>query len=406
MKVAVASSGLGHVARGIESWAADTARALAEQGVDVTLFCGGEKIANSEEETYPATACRSIPAPPRHRTIAVGSLRRDSKKARLLVRLMPGFAWRWGLKSSYGWEQWTFWRRLWPRLRAEGFTILHVQDPRVAWWCRRFRRAGRVRTREILAHATEEPPEFVACFEHLQHLAPWHQEQFLTACATRGIRARSPGKVIPNFVDTQRFHPDPDTRCRVRARLGLSSDAFVAIGVGSLKREHKRVDWLIREWAAFLRSQPADAYLLLVGASTPDAPVLTAEAQQAAGAHIRVLPDQPRRAMPDLFTAADVFVHAALFEMMPLAFLEAAACGLPLITHGHPVMRWMTGPEGVAVDMTRPGALADTLARLAASPETRAALGRAARTHMERHFAKSVVVPQYVALYQEVTDAP
>ena len=43
MRIAIASSGLGHVARGIETWALDTAAALAARGVDVTLF-GGERV--------------------------------------------------------------------------------------------------------------------------------------------------------------------------------------------------------------------------------------------------------------------------------------------------------------------------------------------------------------------------
>jgi hypothetical protein len=90
---------------------------------------------------------------------------------------MPGFTWRWGMKSTYGWEQFTFWMLLWPKLRRGKFDILHVQDPMVAYWCRLFRKWGLVKTKEILAHGTEEPVEFLEKFEYVQHLAPWHMEQ-------------------------------------------------------------------------------------------------------------------------------------------------------------------------------------------------------------------------------------
>ena len=40
MKIAIVSSGLWHVRRGIEVWASTLAGALAEKGMDVTLFCG------------------------------------------------------------------------------------------------------------------------------------------------------------------------------------------------------------------------------------------------------------------------------------------------------------------------------------------------------------------------------
>ena len=49
----------------------------------------------------------------------------------------------------------------------------------VANWCRLFRKWGLVKTKEILAHGTEEPVEFLEKFEYVQHLAPWHLEQAL-----------------------------------------------------------------------------------------------------------------------------------------------------------------------------------------------------------------------------------
>ena len=41
MKICIAASGLGHVARGIEAWAADLGAALAGRGLEVTLCKGG-----------------------------------------------------------------------------------------------------------------------------------------------------------------------------------------------------------------------------------------------------------------------------------------------------------------------------------------------------------------------------
>ncbi len=85
------------------------------------------------------------------------------------------------MKSTYGWEQFTFWMLLWPKLRRGKFDILHVQDPMVANWCRLFRKWGLVKTKEILAHGTEEPVEFLEKFEYVQHLAPWHLSEALKA---------------------------------------------------------------------------------------------------------------------------------------------------------------------------------------------------------------------------------
>lgn len=167
MKIAIASSGLGHVARGIETWALDTAVALAQlpamgDPVHVTLFC--------------AAALRR-PVPQSLSVAVLPCLKRGDRRARWMVRLAPGFAWRWGWKSGYDLEQKSFWKQLWPALRDGGYDILHVQDPLLADLCRRYRLAGKLKTREILAHGTEEEDAFVAQFPFVQHLAPWHMER-------------------------------------------------------------------------------------------------------------------------------------------------------------------------------------------------------------------------------------
>ena len=54
-----------------------------------------------------------------------------------------------------------------------------MQDPLLADLCRRYREKGKLRTKEILAHGTEESVEFLSKFDYVQHLAPWHLEQTL-----------------------------------------------------------------------------------------------------------------------------------------------------------------------------------------------------------------------------------
>ena len=82
MKIVIASSGLGHVNRGIEAWADDLATALFAGGHSV-LLCKGAGGKNCEYE-------RVIPC-----------LRRESKATRLILRLVPRrVSWRFGLGSG------------------------------------------------------------------------------------------------------------------------------------------------------------------------------------------------------------------------------------------------------------------------------------------------------------------
>ena len=65
--------------------------------------------------------------------------------------------------------------------------------------------------------------------------------------------------------------------------------------------------------------------------------------------------------------------------MMPIALLEATASGLPCLVHRHPVMEWIIGPGGQAIDMAADGALAAAMECLLRDPARRRQLGRAAR---------------------------
>jgi hypothetical protein len=158
MRIAVASSGLGHVARGIESWAADLARALDARGLHVVLFKGGGKAERPYERV-------------------VRCLHRESSWTQRLMWIRPRFLWRLGFGSGCAAEQTTFALSLLPKLRREQIDILHVQDPQVAIIVQRARRMGLVRNQTILGHGTEECAGFLKKVTYLQHLAPQHLEE-------------------------------------------------------------------------------------------------------------------------------------------------------------------------------------------------------------------------------------
>src|SRR5579864_8728704 len=139
LKIVVASSGLGHVSRGIEAWADDLATALAERGFPVILCKGGGIAERPFERVVPCW-------------------QRESAKTKRLLRWLPRrLIWRFGLAGAYGIEQLTFaWRLIW-LLRHEQAEILHVQDSLVARIVQRARSIGIVPTKTILANGTEEP---------------------------------------------------------------------------------------------------------------------------------------------------------------------------------------------------------------------------------------------------------
>jgi 1,2-diacylglycerol 3-alpha-glucosyltransferase len=379
--IVVASSGLGHVARGVEAWANDLAEALESRRASVSLCKGGGQAERSFEKLVPCW-------------------QRESTRARRLVSLLPKWlGWRVGLGSSYGIEQSTFTWNLIGHLRRTRADILHVQDPLIALHVQRARRLRLVRTKVILAHGTEEPFAFQRKITYLQHLAPWHLEE-----ARQAGHSKPTWTAIPNFIDTQRFAPGRSGA--LRAELGIPTQALVVLCAAAIKREHKRVDYLLREMAHLRACRPElPVWLVVAGGWETETDEVIAVGERLLGERVRFLVRFPRARMPDLYRAADVFTLCSLKEMMPIALIEAAASGLPCLVNRHPVMEWMIGPGGRAIDMSQPEALATALANVLQDLALREMLGQAARRHCLAGFAKDVVLDRIIRYYHFVTES-
>jgi glycosyltransferase involved in cell wall biosynthesis len=85
--------------------------------------------------------------------------------------------------------------------------------------------------------------------------------------------------------------------------------------------------------------------------------------------------------MPDLYRSSDVFLHLSLEEAFGNVFIEALACGLPVVGHDTPRLRWIVGEEGFLADTQDGSALAGALAE-AANAAPRGHEGRVARASM------------------------
>lgn len=380
--IAVASSGLGNVSRGIEIWAGDISRALAQRGHDVRLYQGGGT---------PPPYGEVLPNLPRHaRDNAVWG-----------ARLPKAVAWRLAMLPGYPLEQTSFSWSLLHALRRRPPDVLHVQEPLVALWMDRARRAGLIRTRTILAHGTNETGDFLARIRYLQHLSPIQLERW----RAQGIW-RPTWTAIGNFVDTERFRPGPAPL--VREALGIPSDAMMILSLAAITREYKRVDWLLTAVAALRDRHPEVSFVLVVaGGSEPDTEDIIREGTALLGNKVRFLIRHPRELIPDLCRAADVFILPSLFEMMPIALLEAAATGLPCVTHDEPTLRWMMGGGGVLTQMNDIEATQAVLYRLLIDPEHRAAVSARARAHAIAEFSEESIVQRYMDYYHAVmADTP
>jgi len=375
-KVAIVSSGLGHVTRGIETWAEDLAYELRSKGIDVTLFKGGGKVNSPIEQR-------------------IYCIQRYSKLAGVLLKFAPRFGWRFGFGSPYQLEQLTFALSLIPEL-GRSYDIVHTQDPYVAEILRLTHKLKLTKAKVILAHGTEEPSGFLSKFDYLQQLAPYHLEKL----EEQGYHGKY-WCAIPNFVDVEKFKPRNSKE--VREELNLPEEAFIILSVAAIKRHHKRVDWLIREVSSFKNRYPDGNILLVVaGGQTQETDEILKLGEKLLVKDVKFFINFPHQDMPKLYSAADVFVLCSLVEMMPIALLEAIASGLPAICHRYPVMEWIVGEGGDCIDMTKEGELSKTLERYYLRGELRRIKGLKARERAIQKFSKDVVVERIIDMYEAI----
>ncbi|MFN0303284.1 MAG: glycosyltransferase [Burkholderiales bacterium] len=138
--------------------------------------------------------------------------------------------------------------------------------------------------------------------------------------------------VVGNGVDLDKFHPL--SRVEARASLGLPSDAELLISVGTLT-ERKGFHRVIECLPNLLKTHPRLHYLVVGGAGPEgDWSSRLHSLTERLGVTERVH-FLGRYAPEDLkvpLSAADVFVLATSYEGWANVFLEAMACGLPVVT--------------------------------------------------------------------------
>jgi glycosyltransferase involved in cell wall biosynthesis len=110
--------------------------------------------------------------------------------------------------------------------------------------------------------------------------------------------------------------------------------------------------------------------------------------------------------MAKLYASVDLVVLPSYREGLPKSLIEAAACGLPLVTTDVPGCREVVTNEvnGLIVPARDSGSLAAAIARIADDPDLASRLGRAARETAQQQFDVSIIVAQTLAVYDEILD--
>lgn len=166
----------------------------------------------------------------------------------------------------------------------------------------------------------------------------------------------NPARITVHYtgVDLDRFRPQD--RDAAKAALGISGKLILSLGALIPRKGHDIV----------IRAMPLlpEATLFIVGAGPERENLLRLVAATGLGDRVRLLGSQPHDRLPDLLAAADVMALASSSEGLANAWIEAMACGTPVVAPavdgaaeaidppGSGRLIHQRSPEGVAAAIT------------------------------------------------------
>lgn len=192
---------------------------------------------------------------------------------------------------------------------------------------------------------------------------------------------------IPNFVDIERFKPDPLQPWREC----LAEPGAKVITHVSNYRPVKRIEEVVRAFSVIRKRMRASLVLVGEGPDLPKAELLAREL--GIRDDLRLLGNQ--RPEP-ILQASDLFLLPSVAESFGLAALEALACGCPVLGYragGLPEVV-IDGVTGLLCDIGKDVCLGSLAADLLEDAPRYAAMRIAARSHAEK-FAPAAIVDRY-----------
>lgn len=222
--------------------------------------------------------------------------------------------------------------------------------------------------------------------------------QVAVAMLEAGVAGPRKVRVVPNGVDTSRFHPAPMDREPSWSAWGFAEERWVFGFVGRLEPQ-KDVPNLLAA-ARVLQDRGASVGFVVIGDGS------SRRALEAEAASLQVETTVhfagSLEAVPEALRSLDALMLPSAWEGLPLALLEAMSTGLPVVATRVGAVPDLVrdGVGGVLVPPSDPRALAEAVMALVSDPGRARRMGvRNRRVVQERH-SLDANANDLLALYQ------
>lgn len=171
--------------------------------------------------------------------------------------------------------------------------------------------------------------------------------------------------VTPNGVDHEVYYPrnKGEALARLRETYGMRSPNILY--VSRLEHPGKNHVNLIRAFNRLRENLPAPRQLVLAGSDWSRSDEIHALAEQSPYVNDILFTGFIGGAdLPDLYSAADLFVFPSLYEGFGMPIIEAMACAAPVACSNLSSMPEVAGDAALLFDPSNPDEIADAMERL------------------------------------------
>ena len=216
-----------------------------------------------------------------------------------------------------------------------------------------------------------------------------------------GIGRPERWRVVPYAFDLEPLRSAAIDPTEARRSFGLPADAPI-VGIAGRLVPIKNIPLFLEAAVRVLRDVP-DA-LFVVAGDGELRPLLQAEAEQALGDRVRFLGWVSD--LPELYAALDVVALTSLNEGAPVALIEAAAAGRPVVATavGGVAEVVEDGRTGFVVRSEDDEALAKRIVELLDDPALARAFGEAGRARVSERYSAEGAGDRMIEVYRELLE--
>lgn len=203
-------------------------------------------------------------------------------------------------------------------------------------------------------------------------------------------------KVIPNFVDTNKFSP----ATLVHRSLFAGPDEKILMHISNF-RPVKRIRDIVRVFEGVLKQ--VKARLIFIGSGPELEPAIKMIDELGLSSKVHLLGRQVD--VSCFIPLADIYLLLSEHESFGLTALEAMSCGVPVIgTSGSGMEEFLgDGNAGLLYTVGDIDEMVENCVRILKNPDLGREMGQAGRNRAKERYSDDRITQQYIELYERIT---